>query len=113
MLRNCQPGHAAWSLIALAVTWGAAAETSEPQPTSGGSVRHEAIAELVAANHVLAKLGVLDGFGHVTIRDPDYPQRYLMSRSLAPALVIDRDIMQFDLDSNPLDAGGRAAAFER
>ena len=113
MLRHRQPSRVAALLVALAMTWGAAAETSEPQPRSGGPARREAIADLVAANHVLAKLGVLDGFGHVTIRDPDHPQRYLMSRSLAPALVTDRDIMEFDLDSNPLDAGGRAAAFER
>jgi ribulose-5-phosphate 4-epimerase/fuculose-1-phosphate aldolase len=113
MFRHHPLSHVLWSLIALAVSWGAAAQTPEPQQKSGGSMRRDAIAELVAANHVLAKLGVLDGFGHVTIRDPDNPQRYLMARSLAPALVTERDIMQFDLDSNPIDPGGRAGAFER
>ena len=102
-----------WSLIALAVTWGAAAETQVPQPRSGGPARLEAIAELVAANRVLAKLKVVDAFGHVTMRDPADRQRYLMARAIAPALVSEQDIMAFDLDSNPIDARGGAPSIER
>jgi ribulose-5-phosphate 4-epimerase/fuculose-1-phosphate aldolase len=95
------------------VTWGAAAEPSAPQPGSGRPVRDEAIAELVAANRVLAKLKVVDAFGHVTVRDPDNPQHYLMARAIAPALVAEPDIMQFDLDSNPIDPRVGAPSFER
>ena len=43
------------------------------------------IDDLVAANRILASLNVLDGFGHVSVRHPDDPDRYLLSRSLAPS----------------------------
>jgi hypothetical protein len=45
------------------------------------------IDDLVAANRILVDQGVLDGFGHVSVRHPAEPQRYLMSRSIAPELV--------------------------
>jgi len=60
----------------------------------------QAIANLVAANRVLAGEGILDGFGHVSMRDPRNPVHYLMSRSVAPALVVDEDIVEHDLDNN-------------
>ena len=56
---------------------------------------------------------ILDGFGHVSARDPGNPNRYLMARSGAPGLVKVEDIVAFDLDSRPVDARGRAAALER
>jgi ribulose-5-phosphate 4-epimerase/fuculose-1-phosphate aldolase len=65
------------------------------------------------ANRILADQGVLDGLGHVSIRHPTNPSRYLMSRSLAPALVTPDDIMEYDLDSNPVDAKGRSSFIER
>jgi ribulose-5-phosphate 4-epimerase/fuculose-1-phosphate aldolase len=71
------------------------------------------IDDLVAANHILANEKVLDGFGHVSVRDPRNPNRYLMSRSIAPASVTANDIMEFDLDSKPIDAKGRGAYKER
>src|SRR3954466_8659728 len=60
----------------------------------------ETISDLVAANRILAMEGILDGFGHVSIRDPRDPSCYLMSRSIAPALVTTGDIVQHDLDNN-------------
>src|SRR2546425_13146498 len=71
------------------------------------------IEDLVAANRILAGLGVLDGFGHVSVRHPDRADRYLLSRSLAPVLVAAADIMTFDLQSNPLDGDDRAPYLER
>ena len=72
-----------------------------------------AIDELVAANHILFDQGVVDGFGHVSVRHPASGDRFLLARSIAPALVTAADIMEFDLDANPLDAGGRALYLER
>ena len=69
--------------------------------------------DLVAANRILVELGVLDGYGHVSVRHPADPQRYLMSRSIAPELVTAADVMEYDLDSNPVDARGRATYLER
>ena len=55
----------------------------------------------------------LDAFGHVSARDPKNPDRFLMSRSLAPALVTSDDIMEFDLGGNAVDAKGRSVFLER
>ena len=62
------------------------------------------VEDLVTASHILANEGVLDGLGHISVRHPGNPQRYLMSRSLAPALVNPLDIMEYDLDSTPSTA---------
>jgi len=71
------------------------------------------VEDLVAANRVLADLGVVDGFGHVSVRSDDDPSHYFMSRSLAPALVRPEDILEYDLDSNAVDAKGQALFLER
>jgi ribulose-5-phosphate 4-epimerase/fuculose-1-phosphate aldolase len=84
-----------------------------PAPVSGGPVDPAVIADLVIANHVLSDQGAMDAFGHVSIRHPSDPNRFLMSRSLAPALVTADDIMEYDLDGNPVDARGRASFLER
>ncbi len=72
-----------------------------------------AIDDLVVANRILARFGVLDGFGHVSVRHPDHPERYLLSRSLAPELVTADDIMDFTLDSEPSAADERKPYLER
>ncbi len=69
----------------------------------------EAILDLVAANRILAMEGVLDGFGHVSIRDPRDPKCYLMSRSISPALVSADDIIQHDLENNAVQEKDRGA----
>ena len=71
------------------------------------------IENLVVASRILANEGVLDGLGHVSLRHPDDPQRYLMSRSLAPALVAASDIIEYDLDSNPVERESRELFLER
>jgi len=67
----------------------------------------DTIEELVKANRILAHEGVLDAFGHVSVRHPSDPGRYLMSRSRGPELVQPDDIHEFTLDSQivkPIDA---------
>ena len=61
-----------------------------------------AIEDLVLASRILANEGVLDAYGHVSIRHPTDPNRYLMARSLAPALITAADILEFDLNSQPV-----------
>ena len=73
----------------------------------------ELIDDLVAANRILAQQGVLDGFGHVSVRLDRDPTHFLMSRSLAPELVTAPDILTYDLDGNSLDAAGRSLYRER
>src|SRR5271169_550636 len=77
------------------------------------SVDAELIGDLVAANRILAAEGVLDGFGHVSARHDKDPGRFLLARSMAPALVTAGDLLEFDLDSNAIDARGRTAYLER
>ena len=59
--------------------------------------------ELAVANRILGHEGVIDAFGHVSLRHPDRPDRYLLSRSRAPALVEPDDILEFTLDSEPVE----------
>jgi ribulose-5-phosphate 4-epimerase/fuculose-1-phosphate aldolase len=59
--------------------------------------------DLVAANRTLARLNVLDAFGHVSVRDPRKPHRYLISRSIAPESVSATDILLLDLDSQTVE----------
>jgi HCOMODA/2-hydroxy-3-carboxy-muconic semialdehyde decarboxylase len=73
----------------------------------------ETIDDLVAANRILADQGVLDGFGHVSVRHDQDPGRFLLARSMAPALVTAADVMEFDLDGNAIDARDRAGYLER
>jgi len=69
--------------------------------------------DLVAANRILAGLGVLDGFGHVSVRHPDRVDRYYLARSLAPEQVTRDDLMLFDLASAPQDGDKRTPYLER
>jgi HCOMODA/2-hydroxy-3-carboxy-muconic semialdehyde decarboxylase len=71
------------------------------------------IDDLVAANRILSDHGVLDAYGHISARDQKNPQRYWLSRSMAPVLVNAEDIIEFDLDSNPVRAGENRLFFER
>lgn len=71
------------------------------------------IDDLVSANHILYEQGVVDGFGHVSARHETNPARFLLARSMAPALVAAEDIMEFDLEANPIDPRGRRTYLER
>jgi ribulose-5-phosphate 4-epimerase/fuculose-1-phosphate aldolase len=81
--------------------------------TSGGPVDRAILEDLAAASRILADQGVFDAAGHVSMRHPGHPERFLMSRSLAPQMITADDIMEFDIDSNPIDARGRNAFIER
>ena len=71
------------------------------------------IADLVVANHILFDQAVVDGFGHISVRSEINPNHYYLARSMAPSLVTAADIIEYDLDSNALDANGRASYLER
>ncbi len=71
------------------------------------------IEDLVAANRILAHHGILDAFGHISIRHPANPEHYLMSRWLAPALVTAEDIAEYDLESVALTHPGMQLYSER
>ena len=99
--------------MARAQTPAAPAATAQAAPSSAGPVDPALIDDLVAAGRILVDQGVLDGFGHVSMRHPKDAGRFLMSRSLAPALVTPADIVEHDLDGNGIDAKGRTLFLER
>src|SRR6476660_533561 len=99
---------AAAALLAFAFARPGLAQTPPATPAAG-----RLLEDLVVANRILADQGVLDGFGHVSVRHPDNPSRLLLSRSLAPALTAAADIMEYDLDCAPLNAQGRQSFLER
>ena len=76
-------------------------------------MERDVLEDLAAASRILVDQGVFDAAGHVSMRHPDNPNRFLMSRSLAPALVTADDIMEFSLDCEPSDPRGRKPFIER
>lgn len=71
------------------------------------------IDDLVVANHILVNEGVLDGFGHISVRHDREPGLFLIARSMAPGLVQAGDIVMCDLDGNVHDTQGRKTYVER
>jgi len=73
----------------------------------------ELVDRLVLANRILYAQGVVDGFGHVSVRHDRSPEHFLLARNMAPALVRREDILVFDFAGDPLDARGRRVYLER
>ncbi len=84
---------------------------------TGAQGRSPAVAavveELVAANRILAAQGILPGYGHVSVRHPENPDRYFLSRSLAPELVTAEDVVELDLDSVAVGSAAPRLYLER
>src|SRR5271168_4902143 len=95
------------ALPAALPAWG------QTPPTSAGPANAALLDDLVVANHILYEQGVVDGFGHISVRHDKDPNRYLLSRSMAPAQVTTEDIIEYDLDSVPIGANGRTSNVER
>jgi ribulose-5-phosphate 4-epimerase/fuculose-1-phosphate aldolase len=103
-------------VLATALSAAAVFGTAQPgraQSVSAGPADPALLDDLVAANRILYDQGVVDGFGHVSVRHDKNPNRYLLSRSMAPALVTADDILEYDLDSVAIDPKGRASYLER
>jgi ribulose-5-phosphate 4-epimerase/fuculose-1-phosphate aldolase len=105
---------AAVALAALPL--GGAFQAARAQTERGAVPSLEPLPEfkrLVAANRILARENVVDAFGHVSVRHPKNPKRFVMSRSRSPALVEHEDLMEFELDGTPVDPRGRTVYGER
>ena len=77
------------------------------------SVPAQTLRDLVIANRILAHQNVVDGYGHVSVRHPSNPERFLLSRSRAPELVVEGDIMEFTLDGTVVGDDRRPPYLER
>ena len=73
----------------------------------------ELIEELVSANHILFDQGVVDAFGHISVRHDKRADRFLLARNMAPSRVATDDIVEFTLDGEAVNAGGRKVYLER
>jgi ribulose-5-phosphate 4-epimerase/fuculose-1-phosphate aldolase len=71
------------------------------------------IDEIVIANRILAAEGITDAYGHVSVRHPDRPDRYLLSRARTPQCIEASDIVEYALDGTPIDPRGRSSYLER
>src|SRR5207342_952047 len=71
------------------------------------------IKDLVIANRILAREEVVDAYGHVSIRNPDNPKHFFLSRSVSPELVERDDIVELGLDGQPVREEKRALYLER
>lgn len=71
------------------------------------------INDLVLANHILFDQAVVDGFGHVSVRHDKDPDRFLLARNMAPGNVTYDDIIEFTIESEPVNAQGRKVYLER
>lgn len=82
-------------------------------PTTSMPASSSLLEDLVAANHILSDQGVLDAFGHVSVRHDGEPNRFLLARNMAPAQVQAEDFITYGLDGTPVDAGDRRSYLER
>ncbi len=69
--------------------------------------------DVMSANHILAREGVLDGYGHVSLRHPENPERFFLSRSRSPELVGVDDILEHTLAGDVVGNDTRAPYLER
>jgi ribulose-5-phosphate 4-epimerase/fuculose-1-phosphate aldolase len=101
------------AVVVIALLSGLAPSRAQTPAIPVSGVDAAVIEDIVLGSRILADFGVVDGFGHVSARHPQNPNHFLMSRSLAPALVTADDIMEYDLDGNAVDARGRTVFLER
>lgn len=107
--------HALGGLAAAALAGGslgaplAPARAADPAPPADPAL----LADLVLANRILADQGVVDGFGHVSARHDKRADRFWLARSMAPALVTQADLMEFELDGAAVSPAGRTPYLER
>jgi len=88
-------------------------EQTRIAPSATPQDKDSLFADLVAANRILADQGVVDGYGHVSVRHPTNPDHFYISRWLAPDLVTESDIVELDLDCVPVTGDKRRLYSER
>jgi len=76
-----------------------------PKPAPMPDNDEARIQELAIAYHILFAQGVIDGWGHVSVRSAKNPKHFYIARNLAPALVTKDDIFECDENSKPIKAG--------
>ena len=112
MIRFPRAGRRSLLLACAGLVAGVATVAAGPAQAPETSAA-DPVADLVAANRILVMEGVLDGMGHVSVRDPRRPGGFLLARSIAPELVTAGDILEYGANGEPIDARGRTSYLER
>src|SRR5580692_3254690 len=86
---------------------------SSGQVVNVAKTKEQAIEDLVYGNRILYNEGVLDAFGHISVRDPTDPSHFYMSRGIAPSQVTTKDILQYDMQCNAIGAPPNTGYGER
>src|SRR5580704_4109175 len=89
-------------LVVVIMSVAAMTVQSKSQAPQSGDTDEARIEDLITASHILANEGVLDSFGHVTVRSASDPSHFFMPRAMPPALVSRADIVEVDLDCKPV-----------
>ena len=90
------------AVAAATCLWPAQRAAGQENRGGGAGASLQLIDDLVVGNRILATEGILDGLGHISVRHDQRPDRFLLSRDLAPALVTAADFVEYDLDGNPV-----------
>ena len=88
-------------------------KSAPKKTTSSNAALKAVIDDLVVANRILYNEDIVDGYGHISARDPRDPNRFLLSRARAPGLIVAADIMEFGMDGEPVKNDGRPIYSER
>ena len=88
-------------------------KSAPKKTTSSNAALKAVIDDLVAGNRILYNEDIVDGYGHISARDPRDPNRFLLSRARAPGLIVAADIMEFGMDGEPVKNDGRPIYSER
>jgi ribulose-5-phosphate 4-epimerase/fuculose-1-phosphate aldolase len=83
------------------------------KPASSNAALKAVVDDLVAGNRILYNEDIVDGYGHISARNPRNPDRFLLSRARAPGLIVAADIMEFGMDGEPVKNDGRPVYSER
>src|SRR5262247_3512694 len=88
--------------VVAAITVALAGQTAKPAqaPAGNGTL----LDDLVVGNRILSNENILDGLGHISVRSLQRPDHFFLSRDLAPGLVTTADLIEYDLEGNPVNA---------
>jgi len=103
---------AASFLLSISLVSTSNAASVQEQMEQNSAVK-TAVEELVIANHILYDQNAVDGYGHISVRNPSNPNTFFLARSVAPSVVKVEDIMEFDMDGKALNGDTRVAYGER
>jgi len=85
-------------LAALGIVAALGSVMPAPSAQEKGPTKAEVLDDLIYANRILFNEGVIDAFGHISVRDPENPDRFYMTTNVAPSMATAKDILQYDLD---------------